>query len=138
MDKHDLRKKMMAARKNFFGKKQASSIIAAKVMKLAEWKQAKKICLYESLSTEVDTKELFIAAKKQKKIVTWKAADLYIVPGVAFDRQRNRLGRGRGYYDKLLAGVTAPKIGLAFSVQMVDKVPRASYDIPMTRVITEK
>lgn len=138
MTKAELRKKMIVLRKNFLGKKYADDVIAEKVLNLPQWKQAKTICLYDSLPTEVDTKKLFVAARKQNKIISWESADLYIVPGIAFDRQGNRLGRGRGYYDRLLAHVTAPKIGLAFSVQVIDKIPVTSYDVPMTMVITEK
>jgi 5-formyltetrahydrofolate cyclo-ligase len=64
--------------------------------------------------------------------------DLFIVPGLAFDRTGNRLGWGRGYYDRLLKHVTVPKIGLAFSCQIVPHIPRDSYDILMTAIVTEK
>jgi len=63
--------------------------------------------------------------------------DLVIVPGVAFDRTGNRLGRGGGYYDKFLAGANATKIGLAFSSQIVDDVPVEAHDVPVDYVITE-
>jgi 5-formyltetrahydrofolate cyclo-ligase len=61
---------------------------------------------------------------------------LFIVPGVAFDNKGRRLGRGLGYYDKLLTGVTAPRIGLAYPDQIVAEVPYSPYDIPMTAVVT--
>lgn len=67
-----------------------------------------------------------------------KTIDLFIVPGVAFDREGYRLGHGKGYYDRLLAGIDAPKIGLAYSFQIVAQLPRSSYDVPMTLVVSEK
>ncbi len=76
--------------------------------------------------------------KKSTPIVDPTLVDVFIVPGVAFDRDGNRLGRGKGYYDRLLAHITAPKIGLAYAFQMVAEVPHSSYDVPMTAVITEK
>lgn len=63
--------------------------------------------------------------------------DLFIVPGIAFDRQGFRLGWGKGYYDRLLKGVKAPKIGLAFASQIVPRLFHKRYDIPMDIVITE-
>jgi 5-formyltetrahydrofolate cyclo-ligase len=68
--------------------------------------------------------------------------DLIVVPGVAFDRSGNRLGQGRGYYDRMLAPVaTRPRgqrpelIGLAFECQLFDPLPCDSHDIKMDRVI---
>jgi len=63
--------------------------------------------------------------------------DVFIIPGIAFGRARYRLGWGKGYYDRLLASVTAPKIGLAYSLQIVPRLDHAKYDIPMDTVITE-
>jgi 5-formyltetrahydrofolate cyclo-ligase len=65
--------------------------------------------------------------------------DLFIVPGVAFDRHGGRLGYGRGYYDRLLAlaRTGAGVFGLAFEAQLVERVPAAAHDIPMNAVITE-
>lgn len=67
------------------------------------------------------------------------AVDLYVVPGVAFDRHGGRLGYGRGYYDRLLARARpdAAIVGLAFEAQMVERVPAGPYDVPMQRVVTE-
>lgn len=63
--------------------------------------------------------------------------DLIVVPGVAFDRSRNRMGRGKGYYDRLLSGLDAPTCGLCFHFQLIDSIPTESFDIPMDRVVTD-
>lgn len=64
--------------------------------------------------------------------------DLIIVPGVAFDDQLHRLGRGRGFYDRLLAATHAPKIGICYGFQLVPLVPTEPFDIPMDYLLTEK
>lgn len=64
--------------------------------------------------------------------------DIIIVPGVAFDLQGNRLGRGRGFYDRLLKTTpNAIKIGVAFDFQVVDQVPTEPLDVPMNLIISE-
>ena len=63
--------------------------------------------------------------------------DLIIVPGVAFDRKGNRLGRGRGYYDRFLCHhLDVKRIGICFDFQLVDEVPAESFDIRMDEVLT--
>ena len=63
--------------------------------------------------------------------------DLIIVPGVAFDRQGNRLGRGRGYYDRFLSQhLDVKRIGICFDFQLVDEVPAESFDIRMDEVLS--
>ncbi len=63
--------------------------------------------------------------------------DLVAVPGVAFDRAGNRLGLGKGYYDRFLSGSRAVKAALLYSCQLVDEVPVARHDVPMDLLITE-
>lgn len=63
--------------------------------------------------------------------------EMIVVPGVAFDKSCNRLGRGRAYYDKLLNSVNAVKVGICFDFQLLDKVPVDKYDIKMDMVIGE-
>lgn len=66
--------------------------------------------------------------------------DIILVPGVGFDRHGHRLGFGAGFYDRFLAGGCADKallIGLAYSFQIVDRLPAESWDIPMHAIITE-
>ena len=63
--------------------------------------------------------------------------DLIVVPGVAFDHQGNRLGRGKGYYDRFLCKHrTTKKIGICFDFQLVDNVPVEENDIPMDEIIS--
>jgi len=63
--------------------------------------------------------------------------DVAVIPGVAFDTQGHRLGRGRGYYDRFLANISdnTYKIGLCFPWQIVESVPTEENDIPMDIVI---
>lgn len=66
-----------------------------------------------------------------------EALDLIIVPGVAFDRKNNRLGRGKGYYDRLLSAWQIPKIGICFDFQLFDEIPAEPFDRKMNLVISE-
>lgn len=64
--------------------------------------------------------------------------DLVIVPGLGFDKRGYRIGRGAGYFDRLLAkSKKAFKIGLAYREQIVGKVPVLPHDIRMHRVLTD-
>ena len=63
--------------------------------------------------------------------------DLIVVPGVAFDRNGNRLGRGKGYYDRFLFHhLEVNSIGICFDFHLVDEVPSEPFDIRMDEVIT--
>ena len=63
--------------------------------------------------------------------------DFVAVPGMAFDRNGHRLGRGKGYYDRLLPRLTnAYKAGICFPYQVVDEVPVEPTDITMDGIIT--
>ena len=66
--------------------------------------------------------------------------DVAVLPGVAFDRAGHRLGYGGGYYDRLLAnGRVQPglRVGLCFSVQLVDALPADPWDAPVHVIVTE-
>lgn len=88
-----------------------------------------------------------------RRAVSLREIDLVLAPGVAFDRGGNRLGYGRGYYDKFLISFgknfvknsrdefarPAPAvIALAFGVQIVEEVPRDPWDVAMTTILTEQ
>lgn len=64
--------------------------------------------------------------------------ELIVTPGVAFDRKGNRLGRGKGYYDRLLSTTRATKIGVAYHFQMVNDLPAEPHDVPVDIVITDQ
>ena len=66
--------------------------------------------------------------------------DVFFVPGLAFDRTGVRLGRGRGFYDRLLSqSQRSLKIGTAWSVQVsTENLPQSSEDIAMDMLMTEK
>jgi len=63
--------------------------------------------------------------------------DAALVPGLAFDETGNRLGRGRGYFDRLLHEVGGVKIALAFDFQVLTGVPADAHDARMDFVVTE-
>jgi 5-formyltetrahydrofolate cyclo-ligase len=158
-------------------KKSYDAAILEKTIQRDEWKKATSVCVYASLSEEVDTfnliKSLFDTKKcvvvprvrenceielfqitsfddlslgtfgvlepmKQCKRIDTSSVELFIVPGLAFDRKGNRLGWGKGYYDHLLESVTVPKIALSYSFQVEDEIPYDTHDIRMTTIITEK
>ena len=62
--------------------------------------------------------------------------DLILVPGLAFDLRGGRLGRGKGYYDRFLAGVRGLRAGVCFDDQIVGDVPLEPHDLRMDFVIT--
>jgi 5-formyltetrahydrofolate cyclo-ligase len=68
-------------------------------------------------------------------LVSFSDLELIIVPGVAFDKNMNRLGHGKAYYDKLLSKVKVHKIGVCFDFQFFDNVPVDMHDVKMDQVI---
>lgn len=73
-----------------------------------------------------------------KAFTDYQSIDFIIVPGIAFDERGFRLGRGKGYYDRLLPQLSGYKMGICFPFQMVEEVPAESFDICMDEVITCK
>lgn len=64
--------------------------------------------------------------------------DLIIVPGMAFDKEGHRLGRGKGYYDRFLSRpniMSTYKIGICLPHQLVESIPTEAHDIMMNEVI---
>lgn len=65
--------------------------------------------------------------------------ELSLVPGISFDRHGNRLGRGKGYYDKLLPLLpNSYNIGICYLFQAREEIPAESFDKKMDEVWTEK
>ena len=65
-----------------------------------------------------------------------ESVDLVIVPGMAFDAQGGRLGRGGGFYDRLLPSLACPKVGVCRTGQLVEEVPLQPWDQKVDIVIT--
>ena len=68
--------------------------------------------------------------------------DILLIPLVAFDKNLNRLGYGGGYYDRLIQKLSKRKkiikIGLAFSIQKIEKIPINAYDQKLDYIVTNK
>lgn len=60
--------------------------------------------------------------------------DIIICPGVGFDKNNNRIGHGKGYYDRYLLNVSCPKVGLCYKEQLVDEIPVENNDVKMDMV----
>ena len=69
-------------------------------------------------------------------VIPLNQLDLVLVPGVAFDSSGGRLGRGMGFYDRLLAEVRGHKCGVAYDLQIVPSVPVESHDVRVDSILT--
>ncbi len=65
--------------------------------------------------------------------------ELIIVPAIAYDRRGNRVGRGKGYYDRLLTETKATKVGVGYDFQLIDEeIPAEPHDVAVDIVITDR
>jgi 5-formyltetrahydrofolate cyclo-ligase len=175
MDKQELRKRSMEIRKNIPNKEQKNNAIYNAIISCDEYNAANIIAIYNSMGSEVNTKEIILYSLLKQKIVLLPKIDgedmlfvrvdsntkyalskfgtlepiegeiydpdkidLFIVPGLAFDINGNRLGYGGGYYDRYLRELRAVKIGLAFEEQLVNSIPTEEKDIPLNIIQTEE
>ncbi len=100
-------------------------------MKFVEWKPS------DPLQVNIYG---FLEPIKQKKTIS---PDLFVVPLLAYDKFHNRLGYGKGYYDRFLKKYAKKKkniltIGLAFSFQKYKKIPTSKHDVKLDYILTEK
>jgi len=75
--------------------------------------------------------------KDCRRKVSIDEIDLIIVPGVGFDTKGNRMGHGKGYYDRLLDNSNATTIALAFEFQIIKNIPTESHDKKVDIIVTE-
>lgn len=113
---------------------------------LTKWRNEKKIILPTVVGDDIIPVELskdtdfaigdFNILEPQNEPYSG-SYDLIIVPGVAFDKNGNRIGRGKGYYDRFLCKhLDVRRIGICFDFQFVDEVPTEDNDIKMHEVLT--
>lgn len=103
-----------------------------------------ELFLLEDMSELVEGAYKILEPKEELRRVPAKVIrpadlDLVMVPGTAFDPRGGRMGQGKGYYDRLLAGARpdAPLVALAFDCQIFDEIPVAPHDVFMDLVLTE-
>lgn len=72
------------------------------------------------------------------RLVDPSEIEFAVIPGVAFDAACNRLGRGKGFYDRLIPHLNCKLAGIGYQCQIVEAVPVESFDKPLDLVITEE
>lgn len=164
MNKTDLRHQMQESIKRLSAAQRdtASLYACLQVLGTAEWQQAQCVLLYEALPDEVNLQLLIDDAHGAGKevIMPSQRADapaipdevlaqvnLALIPGRAFAQQSvttpdgktkrcwMRMGRGGGWYDRMLGKMAAPKWGMAFGCQIVKQIPTDEWDVALDRVI---
>ena len=130
-----------------------SDEICERVLEMAEWAQAQTAVLFIPLPSEpiitplkLDCDARKVACvnipqspKPNQELHLPETIDLVLVPGLAFSADRRRLGRGGGFFDRLLGGkgANAFKLGICFSFQIVDAMATEGHDVVMDAVVTE-
>jgi len=129
-----------------------SEEICERVLEMSEWAGAKNVVLFLPLPSEpiitplkldcearkISSVNVPQSARSESDLHLPDAIDLILVPGVAFSKDHHRLGRGGGFFDRLLAGraANAFKLGICFSFQVFDTIPTEGHDIVMNAVVT--
>ncbi len=115
---------------------------------LAKWKERKHFYLprvngvnldilpYEESKLELGS--FHIEEPSGNDTVDAADIEMVVVPAVAYDARGNRLGRGKGFYDRFLASTPAVKVGVGYDFQLLDEIPAEPHDVPMDIVITQK
>lgn len=100
------------------------------------------VLIPSEITKESDLKQNSFGYYEPKSIlpVNIEEIDLVIVPGVVFDKNLNRIGFGKGYYDKILNRLkpSAKKVALAHDFQVLEDIPAEEHDVKMDMIITEK
>ena len=127
--------------------------ICERILEMAEWAQAQTAVLFIPLPSEpiitplkldcdarkVSCVNIPQSPKAEQQMHLPETIDLILVPGLAFSKDRHRLGRGGGFFDRLLGGRAAQsfKLGICFSFQVVDSLPAEDHDAVVDAVVTE-
>ncbi len=73
-----------------------------------------------------------------RKVPAGVVPEVAVVPMVAFDGDLTRLGHGKGYYDRYLAGKSVYKLGVCFAARKFGHIPHNEFDVPMDVIVTEE
>jgi 5-formyltetrahydrofolate cyclo-ligase len=99
--------------------------------------QSYQACVVQNLKTDLQIGQFGIREPSAScPEIPLNRLDLVLVPSVAFDLQGHRLGRGKGFYDRLLVGVRCVKYGIGFDEQIVDAVPVEPLDVLVDYILT--
>ncbi|MGL5479875.1 MAG: 5-formyltetrahydrofolate cyclo-ligase [Clostridium sp.] len=92
-----------------------------------------------SLNNLIESKFKILEPIGEKSDIDGEEFDLIIMPGVAFDRSGNRIGYGKGYYDKYLKDIKSDikKIALAYELQLIEEIETEEHDLKVDSIITE-
>ena len=91
----------------------------------------------EDLATDLDRGQFGIREPNPDcREVLLNRLDLTLVPGVGFDLMGRRLGRGKGFYDRLLAQISGTKCGVGFDEQLVEVIPTEPHDVHLNCILT--
>ncbi len=118
----------------------ADALLAGKLLALPRFNAATNA--YEAVRVIDPVRELATGPFQVREpvaacpVVPLNRLDLALVPGLGFDARGGRLGRGKGHYDRLLAGFAGMKTGVAFDFQILPEVPREPHDIALNAVVT--
>lgn len=156
MSKSELREHFKVLAKDFFAETNAAEL-AGIHRRIAEElsthlrslkNQFPRVAIYEPMRFELPISEIvaqvpeLVGATLLKPVWDvenmWFAEkpDLVIVPGLFVDRTGNRLGRGKGYYDRYLAASVAHHVFLGYAFQLTEAVPIDSHDVKIGTIIT--
>ena len=147
--KDEIRGRMRALRRAVRPKEREAVSRAICERLLLRVKDAKLVCCYEALPTEIDLAE-FVARcpvevvfpeKRGEEYVVPRAheVDMWVCPGLAFTAAGDRTGFGGGWYDRFLAAAkpSARKYGVAYRFQLVDELPREAHDVLLDEVLVD-
>ena len=93
-----------------------------------------------SLETGIKTETSGLQNPTSRIPMAFEDIDLVVTPGLGFDKEGNRLGRGGSYYDRFFANqeLKASRCGFGFAEQLVEKVPVAEHDEPVDMLVTDE
>jgi len=96
-----------------------------------------RLAVIQDFDRDLHPGKLAILEPKLVRPISVTQPHVWLVPGLAFDRNGNRLGRGKGYFDALLARAPGVKIALTHDFQLLNEVPTEAHDVRMDFIVTE-